>query len=90
MNQPSKHEPSQPSWVGPALLTVAGMIIGLISLALFCHAYGLNFQDEGWSQTSDGQTTNVKQGPLVAALIGVLIATVIFWVGFMRLTRQPR
>ncbi|NND98625.1 MAG: hypothetical protein HKN47_14990 [Pirellulaceae bacterium] len=74
-------------WLRGALMVAIASLLGLASLALFCHAYGLNFQDEGWA-SSDGNGPQVKQGALIASIVGTLIATVLFWWGFIRATRK--
>ena len=75
------------SWVPAALMVGFAVMLGIVSLALFCYAWGLNFSDEGWG-TPDGQAPQVKQIPLIAAVAGTVISTLVFWWGFMRLTRS--
>lgn len=68
-------------------MVVLAALIGIFALVLFCYAYGLNFQDEGWAPNPDG-SPQVKQGPLIGSLIATVIATILFWWGFMRVTRS--
>ena len=78
--------PNTRSWVPGAILLFVASITRIASLALFCHAYGLNFCDEGWSDRVDGQAA-VNPLAMTGAVIGMIVSTVLYWVGFLRLTR---
>ena len=77
---------SKPPWLAGALVATLGVVVGTASLVLFCYALGLNLQDEGWS---DAQ---VAWGPhpiaLASSLVGFAISILLFWLGFVRITRS--
>ena len=68
-----------------AILTIIGVVIGIVSLVLFCHALGLNLRDQGWGSGSDSWNTN--RGEVIVSFIGFGIGTVIFWLGFHQTTK---
>ncbi|MGB7345227.1 MAG: hypothetical protein WBD20_13515 [Pirellulaceae bacterium] len=79
-------QPNRP-WIAAAAMVAIASLLGLLSLAAFCYAYGLNFQDEGWSRAS-GETPPIKTNWLVGAVAGTICATFLFWIGLIRLTRH--
>lgn len=66
-------------------MSSVGVLIGVASLVLFCHALGLNLRDQGWGAGSDSWNTNRDE--LVTSFIGFGIGTVVFWLGFHRTTK---
>ena len=72
-------------WLRGAILSVAGGLIGIASLVLFCHALGLNLQDQGWAPDSGSWDSN--RGELLTSLVGFGISTIIFWIGFHQTTK---
>ncbi|QDT08527.1 hypothetical protein K239x_04660 [Planctomycetes bacterium K23_9] len=71
------------------MLVLAAAILGMLSLAAFCYAWGLNFQDEGWTQP-DGSSPMVNRPWLIASAAGASLATLLFWIGLVQLTRQNK
>ena len=45
-------------WLRGAAVSGIGVVIGIVSLVLFCHALGLNLRDQGWGSGSDSWNTN--------------------------------
>ncbi len=74
------------AWIRGALVSSIGVAIGIASLVLFCHAMGLNLQDEGWSSEGDIQKAN--RGKLLISFLGFGISTVVFWLGFHQTTKS--
>ena len=72
-------------WMRGAAVSSIGVVIGIASLVLFCHALGLNLRDEGWGSASDSWDTN--RGEVIVSFIGFGIGTIIFWLGFHQTTR---
>ncbi|MAI71247.1 MAG: hypothetical protein CMM01_10070 [Rhodopirellula sp.] len=72
-------------WLRGAAYSCLGVMIGIASLVLFCHALGLNFRDQGWGSGND--TWNTNRGEVIVSFIGFGIGTVIFWLGFHQTTR---
>ena len=69
-------------WLRGVLLASGGIVMGALSLALFCFALGVSFSEEGWSEN------RAVDGPaLVGSLVGFAIATLLFWIGFVQTTR---
>lgn len=86
MNSPENPPNKNPQpWLRGAAFSSIGVGIGIASLALFCHALGLNLRDEGWGSESDSWNTN--RGELISSFIGFGIGTVIFWLGFHQTTK---
>ena len=82
--EPPAEENSRP-WLQGAALSSFGVIIGIASLILFCHALGLNLRDQGWESGSDSWNTN--RGEVITSFIGFGLGTIIFWLGFHQTTR---
>ena len=72
-------------WFRGAILSVVGVLIGIASLVLFCHALGLNLQDQGWSPDSGSWDSNL--GELLTSFVGFGLSTIIFWIGFHQTTK---
>ncbi|MCP4940355.1 MAG: hypothetical protein GY924_00010 [Planctomycetaceae bacterium] len=72
-------------WLRGAAVSGIGVVIGIVSLVLFCHALGLNLRDQGWGSGSDSWNTN--RGEVIVSFIGFGIGTVIFWLGFHQTTK---
>ncbi|MCG8649173.1 MAG: hypothetical protein MI861_05035 [Pirellulales bacterium] len=79
----SQSHPGKPAWLPAALLSLAGALIGTGSLTLFCVAMGVNLREEGWAR---GQP--VHQPALVISIVGFVMATLMFWLGIVRVTRH--
>jgi hypothetical protein len=73
-------------WKRGAALSALGVIVGIGSLGWFCHALGLNFSDEGWSDSGAPWQDNFTS--LAGSCIGFVVATLLFWLGFFQTTRR--
>ena len=73
-------------WLRGAVVSSIGVVIGVVSLVLFCHALGLNLQDQGWGTSSDAWNTN--RGEVIISFVGFGISTIIFWLGFHQTTKD--
>ncbi len=73
-------------WLRGAVVSSIGVVIGIVSLILFCHALGLNLRDQGWGSGSDSWNTN--RAEVIVSFIGFGISTVIFWLGFHQTTKS--
>jgi len=88
------HELPQPQTsnrhlVSSALMVVAATLLGAFALTAFCFAWGLNFKDEGWTHT-DGTAVPIDRAWMFTATASSVVATILFWVGLVRLTRQSQ
>ena len=81
LDQPPKRSST---WVRGAILSTLGVVVGAIAFALFCHAFGLNFSDEGWAENHDPWETS--PGSLIGSFLGFAIAILLFWFGFFQTT----
>ncbi|MDB4749785.1 hypothetical protein OAF83_02650 [Rubripirellula sp.] len=87
MSTPENQTESPPHpWLRGAVYSGIGVVIGIASLILFCHALGLNLRDQGWG--SDTKSWDSNRGELVTSFIGFGISTVIFWLGFHQTTKS--
>jgi hypothetical protein len=75
------------SWYRGAAISALGVLIGTIAFGTFCYAFGLNFSDEGWSDSHD-QPWQTHRTQLIGSLIGFTIAILLFWLGFIQTTRS--
>lgn len=75
-------------WLRGAVTSGVGVVIGAISLALFCYALGLNFSDEGWTDGHDPWRS--RPIALVSSLIGMAISILLFWAGFFQTTHAQK
>lgn len=66
-------------WIRGAAISAAGVLLGMLSLGLFCHSLGVNFSEEGWSETRQ-----INRGAMIASLVGFALATLLFWIGFIQ------
>ncbi|HBV66024.1 MAG TPA: hypothetical protein DEF45_23735 [Rhodopirellula sp.] len=81
---PSENNP--PPWLRGAVVSSIGVIIGIVSLVLFCHALGLNLREQGWGSGNDSWNTNRSE--VIVSFIGFGMSTVIFWLGFHQTTKS--
>ncbi|MDA7915191.1 hypothetical protein N9B98_02870 [bacterium] len=82
----NKTESSPYPWLRGAIYSGIGVVIGIASLVLFCHALGLNLRDQGWG--SDTNSWDSNRGELVTSFVGFGISTIIFWLGFHQTTKS--
>jgi len=87
--QPPASSPSEPTarpqWLRGAVISVIGVLIGTVAFVLFCYALGLNFSDEGWAD--NGKPWQTNRGALIGSLVGIAVAILVFWLGFIQITR---
>ena len=84
-NAEDKRETSSRPWLRGAIFSGVGILIGIVSLMLFCHALDLNLQDQGWAPNSSPWDSN--RGELMTSFVGFGVSTIIFWLGFHQTTK---
>lgn len=78
--QPIPSGGSKP-WLRGAIISASGVLVGTLSLVLFCYALGLNLQDEGWPEERQ-----INGTLLATSLVGFAAAILVFWLGFFQTT----
>lgn len=89
MDREDESQPARRSWMRGAAITALGVVIGIAAFALFCYAFGLNFEDEGWPKGRE-QPWQTHRPHLIASFVGFAIAILLFWLGFIDTTRAQR
>lgn len=82
-NEPAPDERSEPRLWRAIAVSGVGVVIGVISLGLFCYALGVNLRDEGWSDDRA-----VDRRLLTFSLAGFGVATLMFWAGFISISHS--
>lgn len=74
-------------WLRGAVISGVGAVIGIIAFAVFCYSLGLSFSDEGWAgnRQPDWQA---NRNALIGSLVGLSVAILTFWLGFIQMTRR--